>query len=222
MGGSYVGNQIDSALTSATYEIDYVRVYQAPAAVADTTAPVISLTGSSDVSVEWGSSYTDAGATATDNVDTNVSVLTSGSVNTSILGSYILSYSASDAAGNAASSITRTVRVVMSNPSTVGADGYAPLMKYAFGANGPTGTFQAPSTSASSTTLSLTAIVRINDPLLTVTGETNIDLASWSSAGVSVSNDNNQTNVPSGCLRKIYTVSISGDTKRFLRIKAVK
>jgi beta-glucanase (GH16 family) len=34
MGGNYVGNQIDSALTSATYEIDYVRVYQAPAAVA--------------------------------------------------------------------------------------------------------------------------------------------------------------------------------------------
>lgn len=30
MGGSYVGNQIDSALTSARYEVDYVRVYQAP------------------------------------------------------------------------------------------------------------------------------------------------------------------------------------------------
>jgi beta-glucanase (GH16 family) len=32
MGGSYVGNTIDPTLTSARYEIDYVRVYQAPAA----------------------------------------------------------------------------------------------------------------------------------------------------------------------------------------------
>lgn len=32
VGGSYVGNQIDGALTSALYEVDYVRVYQAPAA----------------------------------------------------------------------------------------------------------------------------------------------------------------------------------------------
>lgn len=31
MGGTYVGNQIDPALSSATYEVDYVRVYQAPA-----------------------------------------------------------------------------------------------------------------------------------------------------------------------------------------------
>ncbi len=34
MGGNYVGNFIDPALTSATYEVDYVRVYQAPAAPA--------------------------------------------------------------------------------------------------------------------------------------------------------------------------------------------
>lgn len=34
MGGSYVGNYVDPALTSATYEVDYVRVYQAPDAPA--------------------------------------------------------------------------------------------------------------------------------------------------------------------------------------------
>lgn len=34
MGGSYVNNTIDPALTAARYEIDYVRVYQAPAAPA--------------------------------------------------------------------------------------------------------------------------------------------------------------------------------------------
>ena len=31
IGGAYLGGQIDSALTSALYEVDYVRVYQAPA-----------------------------------------------------------------------------------------------------------------------------------------------------------------------------------------------
>jgi beta-glucanase (GH16 family) len=34
MGGNYVGNSIDPALTSATYEVDYVRVYQAASAPA--------------------------------------------------------------------------------------------------------------------------------------------------------------------------------------------
>ncbi len=34
MGGNYVGYTIDSALTSARYEVDYVRVYQAPPAPA--------------------------------------------------------------------------------------------------------------------------------------------------------------------------------------------
>jgi beta-glucanase (GH16 family) len=38
MGGAYVGGSIDSALNSATYEVDYVRVYQP--AEATVTAPV--------------------------------------------------------------------------------------------------------------------------------------------------------------------------------------
>ena len=225
MGGAYVGNQIDSALTSATYEVDYVRVYQAPVSVADITAPVITLTGSSPVSVNWGSSYSDAGATATDNLDTTVSVVTSGSVNTSIAGTYTLTYNASDVAGNAATPVTRTVTVAIANPATAGADGYSPLLKYALGASNPNDTTQAPSTSATPTTLSLSAIVRTNDPGLTVSCEATTDIAnsgSWSTTGVSVADDPNQVSVPSGCVRKIYSVVISGATKKFLRIKAVK
>ncbi|MEY4487916.1 MAG: hypothetical protein RIQ79_424 [Verrucomicrobiota bacterium] len=224
MGGAYVGNQIDSALTSATYEVDYVRVYQAPATVADTTAPVISLSGASTVSVNWGSSYTDAGATATDNVDSSVTVTTSGSVNTTIPGAYTLTYSASDVAGNTAT-LTRTVTVVIANATVVGADGYSPLMKYAFGASSPSDLIQPPSTSATSTTLSLTAVVRTNDAGLTIIGETMVDLSNpgaWTSDGVSVADDLNTSNVPFGCVRKVYSVSITGAAKKFLRIKAVK
>ena len=40
-------------------------------APADTTAPVITLNGTNPVTLEQGDSYAEAGATATDNVDTN-------------------------------------------------------------------------------------------------------------------------------------------------------
>ena len=77
----------------------------------DTTAPVITLSGDATVSISAGSSYTDAGATATDNVDSSVTVSTSGSVNTAVPGNYTLTYSATDAAGNQATPVTRTVTV---------------------------------------------------------------------------------------------------------------
>lgn len=225
MGGNYVGNQIDPALTSATYEVDYVRVYQTPSSVADTTPPVISLNGSSNVSVNWGSTYTDAGATATDNVDTSVSVTTQGSVNTAVAGTYTLTYRASDVAGNAATAVTRNVTVVIANPSVVGADGYSPLMKYAFGASNPGDTIQPPVTATTTSVLSLTAIVRTNDPGLVVTAESSTDLANpaaWTTANVTVTADSNTSNVPAGCVRNIYSVSIVGAARMFLRIKAVK
>ncbi|WP_299115474.1 immunoglobulin-like domain-containing protein [uncultured Winogradskyella sp.] len=84
--------------------------------IADTTAPVITLNGSSTVSLDLGQIYTELGATATDNVDGDLtsSIVTTGTVNTSIAGMYTVTYSVSDAAGNNASA-TRTVTV---NPDT--------------------------------------------------------------------------------------------------------
>jgi hypothetical protein len=82
--------------------------------VTDQTAPQIILNGDNPQSVEAGSSYSDPGAAASDNVDGDLSssVAVSGSVNASVLGSYILTYNVSDAAGNAATAVTRTVNVV--------------------------------------------------------------------------------------------------------------
>lgn len=76
----------------------------------DSTAPVISLSGAQSVTIEQGSAYSDEGATATDNVDSSVTVSTSGTVDTSTAGEYTLTYSATDAAGNTATA-TRTVTV---------------------------------------------------------------------------------------------------------------
>jgi len=76
----------------------------------DTTAPVITLKGSSDTTIALNSTWTDPGATAFDDEDGNVPVSASGVVNKDLVGTYTITYQASDAAGNI-SIKTRTVRV---------------------------------------------------------------------------------------------------------------
>jgi len=82
--------------------------------VVDTTAPVISMLGSSPVQVQIGVTYNDAGATALDNADGNISsiIVSTSTVNTSVLGSYTVTYNVSDAAGNVATPVVRMVNVV--------------------------------------------------------------------------------------------------------------
>src|SRR3989454_3414053 len=89
-----------------------------PTPLPDTTPPVITLLGSNPVTVQVGSTYTDAGATATDNVDgiLTPSITESNSVNTTVAGTYTVTYNVSDKAGNAATQVTRTVNVVNNTP----------------------------------------------------------------------------------------------------------
>ncbi len=76
--------------------------------------PVITLNGLPTVSVEAGTTYTDLSATAFDNVDGDISlnIAVISTVNTAVIGTYAVSYNVSDAAGNAAVTVTRTVKVV--------------------------------------------------------------------------------------------------------------
>ncbi|MDX2504375.1 MAG: DUF5011 domain-containing protein [Gammaproteobacteria bacterium] len=80
---------------------------------ADVTAPVIILTGSQIVSIEQGTAYVDAGATAQDNVDGDISanITATSTVDVNTIGAYSVTYNVSDAAGNAATPVTRTVTV---------------------------------------------------------------------------------------------------------------
>ena len=80
--------------------------------LSDATAPVITLTGSATVTHVLGATYTDAGATATDAVDGDLSVTASGTVDVNVIGTYTITYSVSDAASNAATQVTRAVNVV--------------------------------------------------------------------------------------------------------------
>ena len=81
----------------------------------DTAPPVITLNGDNSITIHKGSSYIELGATAIDNVDGNVAVTLSGTVNPSIVGTYTITYSATDSAGNT-SSLTRIVNVVAPTP----------------------------------------------------------------------------------------------------------
>ena len=80
----------------------------------DTTAPVITLLGATTSSLLVGDTYTDPGATALDNVDGDITgniVVAGDVVNTAIEGTYVVTYNVSDAAGNQATQLTRTVTV---------------------------------------------------------------------------------------------------------------
>jgi hypothetical protein len=77
----------------------------------DTGAPVITLTGNGTIEVNLGDVYTDAGATATDDQDGDITPTATGTVNTEKVGSYTITYSAVDAAGNEAAEVVRTVNV---------------------------------------------------------------------------------------------------------------
>ena len=78
----------------------------------DDTAPVITLNGDATVTHEGATAYTDEGADWTDTVDGSGTLSASGTVDASTVGTYILTYDYTDAAGNAAVQVSRTVNVV--------------------------------------------------------------------------------------------------------------
>lgn len=84
---------------------------------ADSIAPVVTLVGSGTVRIPQGTIWSDSGATWIDNMDGtgSISVASSGSVNSSVIGTYILTYRKIDAAGNTGS-VNRTVIVTDITP----------------------------------------------------------------------------------------------------------
>jgi outer membrane protein OmpA-like peptidoglycan-associated protein len=76
----------------------------------DTVAPRLGIKGASIVKMMVGESYSDSGIIAIDNIDSKVDVKVTGKVDTKTPGKYMLTYTATDAAGNK-SSETRTVIV---------------------------------------------------------------------------------------------------------------
>lgn len=94
---------------------------------ADTEKPVITLKGNETVTLKVKEKYTDAGATAKDNVDGDLTgkikqeIKKAGKtvekIDTSKAGTYTITYSVTDAAGNTATK-TRTVKIVENSGNT--------------------------------------------------------------------------------------------------------
>ena len=98
-------------------------------------APVISLQGNSTLYWTKGVAFTDPGATVTDNADAPVTITGTGTVDTSVAGTYTLTYNATDSAGNAATPMTRTV--IVSNPKYLVDFGLAGKTNWYSGATPP-------------------------------------------------------------------------------------
>ena len=97
-------------ISSEALRVGYIDVIE------DTTIPLITLLGDAAVTIEVGDTYTDAGATASDNYDGDItlSIEQVSTVDTAIVDTYTVTYNVSDANGNAAVEVTRTVDVVSS------------------------------------------------------------------------------------------------------------
>ncbi len=101
--------------------------------VVDTTAPVITLNGSSTIKIAQGHTFTDPGATASDAVDGSVTVTAPGSVDTSTVGNYTITYNTTDASGNAADPVTRTVQVLVPTLDSISITTQATKTSYTVG-----------------------------------------------------------------------------------------
>ena len=228
--GSYTitFNATDAAGNVADTVTRTVVVGAAP----DTTKPVITLIGSSTVNVDYGASYADLGATVTDNKDAERGIIGTGTVNTLAPGSYTITFNATDAAGNVADTVTRTV-VVGAAPVT---DGYALYLSsnglpegtafdakvngvtaglvYAFGsANGmPRNNNGTALPVMSGSQLTYTFDVK-DDSALTVTYQTSSNLVNWTAAQPVTAGTGSS---PAGFVKK--QVQATGSGKLFVKI----
>ena len=91
-----------------------IEIYEAR----DNYPPTITRLGDATVVVEAGTTYSDAGATATDDRDGNITdrIIVSNPVNPLLVGTYTVTYNVTDTAANAAQEVTRTVMVIDTIP----------------------------------------------------------------------------------------------------------
>jgi hypothetical protein len=132
-----------------------------------------------------------------------------------------------NSAGSQSVSIAVSGTVTASGASFAQWSGGLPLtpaleLEYAIGgATAPGAGDGVPSvTSLTVDTLSITAIVRTNDPTLTVAGQALTDLlvGPWSTNTVTMT-PGDQTEVPAGFQRQIWSTPRGSDTKKFLRLQ---
>lgn len=118
----YFYNNITECSCCLCYDIAELKtIYDTLFGYIDPIAPIITLLGDSNITINEGEVYTDAGATALDNVDGDITanIVIVNNVNTGVLGNYQVTYNVQDAAGNSATEVVRTIAVINPVPADI-------------------------------------------------------------------------------------------------------
>jgi hyaluronate lyase len=191
----------------------------ATAKVGDAARPLIA-TSSSGLLVTLNSS------------DPNVATITSGNT-LNIVGVGSATITAKQA-GNSSYEAATDVEVLLTVSASSGttfaswsdnAEATSDLVsRYAFGAVSKSSAPEKITSSITATTLSLTAVVRTDDPKLVITPKSVSSLSGiWSATDpvISMVNAADQSGLGTGLVRKVYSVERGIDSKRFLKLEAV-
>jgi hypothetical protein len=132
VGKFSVDARVDAALVGANGVAVFYNDGAGNLGSGDITAPTIQLRGQPSVTLTVEDSYTDAGATATDTLDGDVTtrIVVDNPVNSAVIGTYTVTYNATDLSGNSAVPATRTVRV-QAREGTGGGGGGAAGLEFA-------------------------------------------------------------------------------------------
>lgn len=141
----------------------------------DTEKPVITLKGNSEITLNQGDKYNDEGASATDNIDGNITskIKVSGKVDITKSGTYTITYTVTDKAGNR-TEVTRKVTVVATITTTMSTTKKKTTTKKSYTSSGSVKTTRA-------TTQRITT-----PPTITLRGNSTITInqgASWHDPG---------------------------------------
>jgi hypothetical protein len=132
VGALSVDARVDAALVGPNGVAVFYNDGSGNLGSGDITAPTIQLRGEPSVTLTVEDVYSDPGATATDTLDGDVTtrIVVDNPVNPAVIGTYTVTYNATDLSGNSAAPVTRTVRV-QARQGTGGGGGGAAGLEFA-------------------------------------------------------------------------------------------
>jgi len=106
----------------------------------------------------------------------------------------------------------------------VGADGLSDLMRYALGGTGPSSKVELPTVAVTSTTLTMNALIRIDDLKVSVVGIYGLAPGTWvTGSPITGVPSSSQSGAVAGVTqRQDFSVPRGTDSKKFMYLKATQ